>query len=336
MELCVLSPDRLAAQESRQSSLTGLLYASGPLSAGALVWRWRWQRQRPVRQLVALAREGDSAPAIALTLFDDPSLDDASGAHWRDLPIELQAAGWAATHEVILELMAAVLGTLPVVMEVQSDPPATSGEGAGFEVADDAGHTVCSGVVSLSDELLEAAVSRRTEGGVRVTRLPVAVSFLLDQFNISERACEALSVGAVIRMGVAVHGSDGVDGQVIVADERWSARIRDRRVLVHARLHSQENAMANEIAVEPSSSNETLGEIPVRLTFEVGRVELPLHEVQTLSEGFAFQLDRSLDEQTVTVRANGAVIASGDLVMIGDSLGVRLTEVRQSRRPTAA
>jgi type III secretion protein Q len=69
-----------------------------------------------------------------------------------------------------------------------------------------------------------------------------------------------------------------------------------------------------------------LDAIPVRVIFELGRVELPLEELATLAPGALVPLVRPIDE-ALDIVANGKRIGYGTLVRIGDSLGVRITRL---------
>ncbi len=66
--------------------------------------------------------------------------------------------------------------------------------------------------------------------------------------------------------------------------------------------------------------------IPVDLTFELGQKRIPLGELKNIGPGFHFRLDR--DPATpVMIRAGGEVVGSGQMVRIGDRIGVRILEV---------
>jgi type III secretion protein Q len=70
----------------------------------------------------------------------------------------------------------------------------------------------------------------------------------------------------------------------------------------------------------------TIDELPVRLVFEVGRLELALGEIQKLAPGAVLPLARPLDD-AVDIVANGRRIGRGTIVRIGDSVGVRITRL---------
>jgi flagellar motor switch/type III secretory pathway protein FliN len=69
-----------------------------------------------------------------------------------------------------------------------------------------------------------------------------------------------------------------------------------------------------------------LDDLPVRLVFEVGRVELSLGELQRLAPGALVPLARPLDEP-IDIMANGRRLGRGTLVRIGESLGVRIVSL---------
>lgn len=71
-----------------------------------------------------------------------------------------------------------------------------------------------------------------------------------------------------------------------------------------------------------------LDDIPVKLLFELGRVELSLAEIRKLAPGALIAMPRPLDE-SVDIVANGRRIGRGSLVQIGSNLGVRITRLFQ-------
>jgi len=73
-------------------------------------------------------------------------------------------------------------------------------------------------------------------------------------------------------------------------------------------------------------AKSSLDDLPVKLVFELGRVDLSLREIRTLGPGAIVPLLRPVEE-SLDVIANGRRIGRGTLVQIGDSLGVRLTRL---------
>lgn len=72
---------------------------------------------------------------------------------------------------------------------------------------------------------------------------------------------------------------------------------------------------------EASIDPETL---PIALRFVAGDVHTTFGEVRSVSPGYVFELDKPLDERSIRIYANDTLIAAGELVCVGDTLGVRI------------
>lgn len=88
-----------------------------------------------------------------------------------------------------------------------------------------------------------------------------------------------------------------------------------------------------EIEAASRNDNAPFGHTPdylldVRLTVsaEIGRVEMPVRQVMLLAPGALIELQRSASEP-VDILANGHCIARGEIVVIGEHFGVRITEL---------
>lgn len=73
-------------------------------------------------------------------------------------------------------------------------------------------------------------------------------------------------------------------------------------------------------------SDPDIDDLPVRLVFEAGRVELSLGELQRLAPGALVPLARPVDEP-LDIMANGRRLGRGMLVQIGENLGVRIVSL---------
>lgn len=70
--------------------------------------------------------------------------------------------------------------------------------------------------------------------------------------------------------------------------------------------------------------------IPVKLSFDLGEIELPFNQLKTITEGYTVQLDKPLP-QAVTIRSHNKVIGLGDLVDIDGNIGVRVSRLFESQ-----
>lgn len=75
---------------------------------------------------------------------------------------------------------------------------------------------------------------------------------------------------------------------------------------------------------------ELLADVAMTVTVELGRVELPVRDLLGLREGSLVELDRHAGAP-VDVLVNGRIVARGEVVVVDDELGVRVTEIL--RRP---
>ena len=67
-------------------------------------------------------------------------------------------------------------------------------------------------------------------------------------------------------------------------------------------------------------------DIHVTLSMEIGRTELPIHSLLQLNQGSVVELDR-LAGEPMDVLINGTLIAHGEVVVINEKFGIRLTDV---------
>jgi len=81
----------------------------------------------------------------------------------------------------------------------------------------------------------------------------------------------------------------------------------------------------NATADIPNNLNLVL-DVPVSLTIELGSCQLPMKEVLQLNIGSVVQLDKPADAP-VELSVNGKLIARGEVVVIEDRFGVKITEV---------
>ena len=69
-----------------------------------------------------------------------------------------------------------------------------------------------------------------------------------------------------------------------------------------------------------------LQDVDVKLTVEIGSTSLTLRELLALGEASVIELDRHANE-LLDVLVNGTLIGRGEVVMVGDRFGVRMTEL---------
>lgn len=71
---------------------------------------------------------------------------------------------------------------------------------------------------------------------------------------------------------------------------------------------------------------DLLADVDLSVTVELGRVRLKVRDLLRLGEGSVLELNRAAGAP-VDVLVNGSVVARGEVVVVGDELGVRVTEL---------
>ena len=71
---------------------------------------------------------------------------------------------------------------------------------------------------------------------------------------------------------------------------------------------------------------DVLLDVPVTITLEVGRARIPIRNLLQLNQGSVVELERVAGEP-LDVYVNGTLVAQGEVVVVNERFGVRLTEV---------
>jgi flagellar motor switch protein FliN/FliY len=98
-------------------------------------------------------------------------------------------------------------------------------------------------------------------------------------------------------------------------------------------MTNQDNAAVaafDQITADDSPSADlnldVILDVPVSLSLEVGRARIPIRNLLQLNQGSVVELERGAGEP-LDVYVNGTLIAQGEVVVVNDRFGVRLTDV---------
>lgn|SRR5574344_1556449 len=83
---------------------------------------------------------------------------------------------------------------------------------------------------------------------------------------------------------------------------------------------------AGQVQGDANKNLDLLMDIKLQLTVELGRTELPIKKVLELTRGSIIELDKAAGE-TVELYANGKHVANGEVVVIEDNFGLRITGI---------
>lgn len=133
-------------------------------------------------------------------------------------------------------------------------------------------------------------------------------------------------------------GDNAMDDWNQALQEQQAAEAKKAEAEAAAKQAAQEPATAAPAAVFKSldaQKPQALGagfdinmirDIPVNLSVELGRARLAISELLQLSQGSVVEL-KNLAGEPMDIYINGFLIAQGEVVVVGDNYGVRLTDI---------
>lgn len=87
---------------------------------------------------------------------------------------------------------------------------------------------------------------------------------------------------------------------------------------------------------QPARAHDSaFDDVPVMLRFELGQWQAPLSEVAQLTPGAVIDLGQRIDGQSIAMWAGQRCIGRGQLVAIGERLGVRVLSLAAPERGAA-
>ena len=99
-----------------------------------------------------------------------------------------------------------------------------------------------------------------------------------------------------------------------IADENQSTQAR------------RNGGPADTVSVDNQIDSNLLKSIPVTISVEVGRAVLKISDLLRLAQGSVVELDRIAGEP-IDLLVNNTVVAQGEVVLVNDRYGIRLTRV---------
>ncbi|MDD5299465.1 MAG: flagellar motor switch protein FliN [Gallionella sp.] len=117
--------------------------------------------------------------------------------------------------------------------------------------------------------------------------------------------------------------------QTTTADD-WGAAMSEQastasQPAASAKPHVLEQFGASGAATTTNDLDMIL-DIPVQLTVELGRTKMPIRNLLQLAQGSVVEL-AGMAGEPLDVMINGFLIAQGEVVVVNDKLGIRLTDV---------
>lgn len=90
---------------------------------------------------------------------------------------------------------------------------------------------------------------------------------------------------------------------------------------------AQFQELREEVPAESSDVNlNAILDVPVTISMEIGRTRISIRNLLQLNQGSVVELDR-LAGEPMDVLVNGTLIAKGEVVVVNEKFGIRLTDV---------
>lgn len=331
-----IRPLRLASLEAACArGLRELFRREAVRSDGAgLTWQLRWLTGKSAGRGVVL--RGESAELV-LSVREDGLRECLGAREWWDYEEASRLLAWTLSHSTLLESLTRLLGDA-----VQPDGWRDLSERSGatltaleFKVSSSDGRAAA-GELWLPPEML-AKFAGRSEWAGQAPQLHPWGRLLTAQLRVTlpalhfpARELLATRAGDVLVLGAAA-GYWRRLALIYCATRVWRARYQSGRIEVVTSPwdDSTRTFMSEPLAQDSGAAAHvtTLEGVPVTLDFEVGSLSVPLGELAAVKPGYVFELPAPLEEARVIVKANGTPVGRGELVMVGETLGVQLLSI---------
>jgi flagellar motor switch protein FliN/FliY len=132
---------------------------------------------------------------------------------------------------------------------------------------------------------------------------------------------------AAMREQATAEGSD--TAATAAAEDDWAAAMSEQATQEKAAAAATAKVFEPLGAGTAANANQGLElilDIPVRLTVELGRTKISIRNLLQLAHGSVVELD-GLAGEPMDVLVNGTLIAQGEVVVVNDKFGIRLTDI---------
>ncbi|MFL9923742.1 flagellar motor switch protein FliN [Herbaspirillum lusitanum] len=136
---------------------------------------------------------------------------------------------------------------------------------------------------------------------------------------------------------------DNVEGQSAAEDDPWGAALAEQTEAEESQKKGQmeddagitaqpaaatifKDLSSSDIQTNTPNDIDFILDIPVQLTVELGRTKIAIKNLLQLAQGSVVELDGMAGEP-MDVLVNGCLIAQGEVVVVNDKFGIRLTDI---------
>ncbi|WP_413741751.1 FliM/FliN family flagellar motor switch protein [Sodalis sp. RH15] len=174
-------------------------------------------------------------------------------------------------------------------------------------------------------DIADSLVMKPRSAGTCLSGMPLAVEWIIGSSRVPGALAKQLSAGDVLLISKT---ENQVRCQGITIGTYWQ---KEEMIMIkenHQLGDLPEGDGMTSPAEEPVSG--ALAAVPLKVEFILQRRYLPIGELQQLFKGQVLEIDPS-GEKNIEIRANGHVMAVGELVQLEDRLGVEIMSLHQDR-----
>jgi len=208
---------------------------------------------------------------------------------------------------------------------------------------------------ALLDALLPALETRAAGPGLRLPALRVPGRLMLGARSFTEAGLRALEPGDVVLNVSSARplAGDGDAAELALVPfschVAWgtaglmcaTARVRiagRQLTLMESPMMTEESALQDGQslpghALGTLAADAELATLEIPISFEIDTLALPLDELAGLAPGYVLELAQRVEQVPLRLVAYGRTIGSGELVAVGERLGVRILSIAHHRAP---
>jgi type III secretion protein Q len=298
---------RISPKAAALSSLYGL----GPLdrTIDGIAWRFRWRHlDESFVGVEVILRLGEAQ--LELVFEDLSPFGSATDVTRLALPPALRAAYLSGIGASVWRVLEALTSCTVHIVSVQPNVTADlTAQCIGFEIVRAPDGPATRGFVRPLDanaqSLLEEVSGRALPRAAARDDLPVPWAAVVGSTKLPLVEVRALEQHDIVIVDDAAYTADALECSLTVG--------RSRR-------------HAGRVSVQMGQV-DVIDDIPVSLRFELAQWQAPLAEISRLAPGSVIELGRPVDSHIITVWVEQRCIGNGQLVAVGERLGVRLLNV---------
>ncbi|MFP4465486.1 MAG: flagellar motor switch protein FliN [Candidatus Goldiibacteriota bacterium] len=248
-------------------------------------------------------------------------------------PVEL-SDGLGTAVLIISEAQAAIMADLMIGQD-GSNPPETLEDLHLSAVTELTGQFVDAVVSNVSSQISKTVMT--TPGEVTVTDLSSGIipgvdgDVVLMSAELQIGSFNPGNMGILFNGGIAGLMKQGAQDASSSPDQDFVGGVTAGSESTPETSPKAQNVVSSELASEKGGSvyDESLDivlDVPLNLTVELGRTEKLVREVLDLTPGSVVELDK-LAGEPVDILVNGKYIAKGEVVVIDENFGIRITDI---------